>query len=226
MTPVIRFENVTRSYGDPANPDAQVVALDKVSFTINKGEFVAVTGPSGSGKSTLLHLVGLLDKPSSGKILVDGIDTSKMSDNKLARLRNQKIGFVFQQFNLLAKTAAIVNVELPLVYSGVAKLQRLQRAKEELEAVGLGDRLQNKPSQLSGGQQQRVVIARALVTGPSLLLADEPTGNLDSKTGTEILSLFDELHKKGVTIIMVTHDPNIARHANRQIIVKDGRIVS
>ncbi|KKS33101.1 MAG: ABC transporter related protein [Candidatus Amesbacteria bacterium GW2011_GWA2_42_12] len=226
MTPVIRFENVTRSYGDPANPDAQVVALDKVSFTINKGEFVAVTGPSGSGKSTLLHLVGLLDKPSSGKILVDGIDTSKMSDNKLARLRNQKIGFVFQQFNLLAKTAAIVNVELPLVYSGVAKLQRLQRAKEELEAVGLGDRLQNKPSQLSGGQQQRVAIARALVTGPSLLLADEPTGNLDSKTGTEILSLFDELHKKGVTIIMVTHDPNIARHANRQIIVKDGRIVS
>ena len=226
MTPVIRFENVTRSYGDPANPDAQVVALDKVSFTINKGEFVAVTGPSGSGKSTLLHLVGLLDKPSSGKILVDGIDTSKMSDNKLARLRNQKIGFVFQQFNLLAKTAAIVNVELPLVYSGVAKLQRLQRAKEELEAVGLGDRLQNKPSQLSGGQQQRVAIARALVTGPSLLLADEPTGNLDSKTGTEILSLFDELHKKGVTIIMVTHDPNIARHATRQIIVKDGRIVS
>ena len=167
-----------------------------------------------------------MDKPSSGKILVDGIDTSKMSDNKLARLRNQKIGFVFQQFNLLAKTAAIVNVELPLVYSGVAKLQRLQRAKEELEAVGLGDRLQNKPSQLSGGQQQRVAIARALVTGPSLLLADEPTGNLDSKTGTEILSLFDELHKKGVTIIMVTHDPNIARHANRQIIVKDGRIVS
>lgn len=224
MTAVIEFENVTRSYGDPANPDALVKALDGVSFKVEMGEFVAITGPSGSGKSTLLHLIGLLDKPSSGKIMVDGVDTSKMTDNKLAKLRNQKIGFVFQQFNLLAKTAAIVNVELPLVYRGIPSGKRREMAKLELEQVGLGDRLQNKPSQLSGGQQQRVAIARALVTEPSLLLADEPTGNLDSKTGTEILKLFRDLHTKGVTIVMVTHDPNIAKYAQRQISVKDGHI--
>lgn len=224
MTPVIEFENVIRSYGDPANPDALVKALDGVSFKVEMGEFVAITGPSGSGKSTLLHLIGLLDKPTSGKIMVDGVDTSKMTDNKLAKLRNQKIGFVFQQFNLLAKTAAIINVELPLVYRGIPSSKRREMAKSELEQVGLGDRLQNKPSQLSGGQQQRVAIARALVTSPSLLLADEPTGNLDSKTGVEILKLFDELHKKGVTIIMVSHDPNIAKHAQRQISVKDGHL--
>lgn len=224
MTPVIEFENVTRFYGDPANPDAQVKALDGVSFKVKIGEFVAITGPSGSGKSTLLHLIGLLDKPSSGKIMVDGVDTSKMTDNKLAKLRNQKIGFVFQQFNLLAKTAAIVNVELPLVYRGISSGKRREMAKSELEQVGLGDRLQNKPSQLSGGQQQRVAIARALVTSPSLLLADEPTGNLDSKTGTEILKLFRDLHTKGVTIVMVTHDPSIAKIASRKILVKDGRI--
>ncbi|MEK9200736.1 MAG: ABC transporter ATP-binding protein [Patescibacteria group bacterium] len=202
-----------------------VKALDNVSFEIKKGEFVAITGPSGSGKSTLLHLIGLLDKPTTGEILVDGEQASKLSDAKLAKLRNKKIGFVFQQFNLLKKTSALRNVELPLVYSGIRGKKREEMAKMELEKVGLGDRLNNTPAQLSGGQQQRVAIARALVTNPSLLLADEPTGNLDSKTGQEILQLFEELHKDGVTIVLVTHDPNIAKKAKRQIVIRDGRVV-
>lgn len=225
MTPVIQFKNVSRVYGDPNNEGTMVKALDNVSFEIKKGEFVAITGPSGSGKSTLLHLIGLLDKPTSGEILVDGELASELSDAKLAKLRNKKIGFVFQQFNLLKRTGALKNVELPLIYRGDPPSQRLRRAKEELESVGLGDRLNNSPAQLSGGQQQRVAIARALVTNPSLLLADEPTGNLDSKTGQEILQLFEKLHKNGVTIVLVTHDPNIAKKAKRQIVIRDGRVV-
>lgn len=223
--PVIEFNKVSRVYGDPNNPDTQVTALSEASFAVNSGEFVAITGPSGSGKSTVLNLVGLLDRPSSGHILVDGEDTVTFSDDRLAEFRNRKIGFVFQQFNLLPRTPAIVNVELPLVYQGVSKKDREQRATAQLTQVGLGDKLKNRQSQLSGGQQQRVAIARALVTNPSLLLADEPTGNLDSKTGAAILQLFKDLHKQGITIIMVTHDGEIAKQAERIIMVKDGRIV-
>jgi putative ABC transport system ATP-binding protein len=223
--PVIEFVKVGREYGNPNEGGAVVKVLCDVSFKVYSGEFVAITGPSGSGKSTLLHLIGLLDRQSGGEILVDGVETSKLNDGQLAKLRNKKIGFVFQQFNLLAKTPAMSNVELPLLYQGMPRAKRLELCKKELEAVGLGERLYNKPSQLSGGQQQRVAIARALVTSPSLLLADEPTGNLDSKSGTDILKLFDDLHEKGVTIVMVTHDPNIAAHAKRQIMIKDGEIV-
>jgi putative ABC transport system ATP-binding protein len=224
-TPVIEFVDVGKEYGNPNEGGTVVEALSEATFAVHKGEFVAITGPSGSGKSTLLHLIGLLDRPSKGKIFVDGVEIGQLKDNDLAKLRNKKLGFVFQQFNLLSKTAAIRNVELPLVYAGVSGGERYARAKKELEAVGLGDRLGNKPSQLSGGQQQRVAIARALVTNPSLLLADEPTGNLDTKSGIEIMKLFEELHNKGVTTILVTHNPEIAAQADRQIIIKDGRIV-
>lgn len=223
---VVKFENVSRTYGNPNNGGIIIKALDQVSFEICPGEYVAITGPSGSGKSTLLHLVGLLDRQTDGDIYIDGVETDQLNDNQLAKLRNEKIGFVFQQFNLLRKTGAIKNVELPLVYRGELPALRLQRAKEELVAVGLGDRLNNTPSQLSGGQQQRVAIARALVTNPSLLLADEPTGNLDSKSGEDVMKLFEDLHKKGVTIVLVTHDRDIAARTKRQIIMKDGKIVS
>ena len=222
--PVVRFENVSRVYGDPNDAETVVKALDEVSFEIFKGEYVAITGPSGSGKSTLLHLLGLLDRQTSGDIFIDGVETDKLNDSQLAKLRNQKIGFVFQQFNLLRRTAAWKNVELPLIYSNVRPKERRERATRELETVGLGTRLNNMPSQLSGGQQQRVAIARALVTNPAILLADEPTGNLDSKSGAAIMQLFEELHQKGVTVVMVTHDPDKAKLADRQIIVKDGRV--
>ncbi len=223
--PVVKFENVNKVYGNPNNGGVAIKALDDASFEITSGEYVAIMGPSGSGKSTLLHLVGLLDRQSTGEILVDGVETDKLSDNQLAKLRNQKIGFIFQQFNLLRKTSAIRNVELPLIYRQESPTNRLRRAKEELVAVGLGDRLKNTPGQLSGGQQQRVAIARALVTNPSLILADEPTGNLDSKSGDEIMKLFEELHKKGVTIVVVTHDSDVAAKADRQILIRDGRII-
>jgi putative ABC transport system ATP-binding protein len=222
--PVIEFVKVNKEYGNPNEGGQIVEALSEASFAVNKGEFVAITGPSGSGKSTLLHLVGLLDRPTNGKIYVDGVEINDLNENQLAKLRNEKIGFVFQQFNLLARTAAIRNVELPLIYRGISGSQRWEMAKKELEAVGLGDRMNNKPSQLSGGQQQRVAIARALVTRPSLLLADEPTGNLDTKSGVEIMKLFEELHKKGVTVVLVTHNPEIAEQADRQIIIRDGKI--
>ncbi len=225
QTPVIQFKNVSRVYGNPADPNLQVKALDDISFEVKKGEFVAITGPSGSGKSTLLNLIGLLDRPSEGEILVDGTNIKSMNDNQLAGLRNKKIGFVFQQFNLLPRTPSVVNVELPLIYQGIGKGERERRSKEQLAKVGLEGKVMNKPAQLSGGQQQRVAIARALVTNPSLLLADEPTGNLDSKTGQQILQLFKELYKEGMTIVMVTHDPDIAHEAHRQIVVRDGRIV-
>jgi putative ABC transport system ATP-binding protein len=224
--PVIEFHNVGKEYGDPNEGGTVVEALAEATFKINRGEFVAITGPSGSGKSTLLHLIGLLDKPSFGKIFVDGVEISNLSENKMAKMRNEKIGFVFQQFNLLPKTAAIMNVELPLIYRGMKQKERDERAKKELMAVGLGDRMNNKPSQLSGGQQQRVAIARALVTEPSLLLADEPTGNLDTKSGVEIMNIFEELHKKGVTIVLVTHNPELAGQADRQLIIRDGKIVN
>lgn len=223
--PVVEFVKVGKEYGNPNEGGTVVEALADASFAIHRGEFVAITGPSGSGKSTLLHLIGLLDKPSTGEIFVDGVEISKLSENQMAKMRNEKIGFVFQQFNLLAKTAAVRNVELPLVYRGIGQKQRAEMAKKELVAVGLGDRLNNKPSQLSGGQQQRVAIARALVTNPSLLLADEPTGNLDTKSGIEIMKMFEELHKKGVSVVLVTHNSEIAEQADRQIVIKDGRIV-
>ncbi len=224
-TPVIEFRDVGKEYGNPNEGGTVVEALAEASFEIHKGEFVAITGPSGSGKSTLLHLIGLLDRPSKGKIFVDGTEIMNLKDDQLARLRNEKIGFVFQQFNLLPKTPAIRNVELPLVYRGMGAGERHDRAKKELGAVGLGDRLNNKPSQLSGGQQQRVAIARALVTNPSLLLADEPTGNLDTKSGIEIMKLFEDLHERGVTLVLVTHNPDLAGQADRQIVIKDGQIV-
>lgn len=223
--PVVEFRNVSRIYGDRTNGTNLITALDDVTFKISRGEFLAITGPSGSGKSTLLHLIGLLDKQSEGKILIDGVDTGKLKEEEMARLRNKKIGFVFQQFNLLRATPAIRNVELPLIYGGVRAKERSELAKAELIKVGLGDRLTNRPSQLSGGQQQRVAIARALVTNPSLILADEPTGNLDSKTGADIIDLFHELHKSGVTVVLVTHDREVASRARRQIVIKDGKIV-
>ncbi len=226
VTPVIQFVNVSRLYGNPNDATTAVRALDNVSFAIKPGEFVAIVGPSGSGKSTLLHLLGLLDRQSEGEIFVDGVNTTKLSENQLAKLRNQKIGFVFQQFNLLRRTPAIINVELPLIYRGTPATVRRQKSSKILEKVGLSDRLNNIPSQLSGGQQQRVAIARALVTEPSLILADEPTGNLDSKSGEEIMRLFEKLHDEGATIVMVTHDPDLAKRAKRQIMVKDGKIVS
>jgi putative ABC transport system ATP-binding protein len=223
--PVIEFVNVGKEYGNPNEGGSVVEALAEASFKVEKGDFVAITGPSGSGKSTLLHLVGLLDRPTTGKIFVDGVEINQLSENQLAKLRNEKIGFVFQQFNLLAKTAAIKNVELPLVYRGIGRNERWERAKKELESVGLGDRMGNKPSQLSGGQQQRVAIARALVTNPSLVLADEPTGNLDTKSGVEIMKLFEDLNNRGVTVVLVTHNPELAAEAKRQIIIRDGKIV-
>jgi putative ABC transport system ATP-binding protein len=223
--PVVKFENVSKEYGNPNEGGTVVEALADTSFEIHKGEFVAITGPSGSGKSTLLHLIGLLDKPSTGKIYVDGSEISRLTDNQMAKMRNEKIGFVFQQFNLLPKTAAIRNVELPLVYRGIGPGARQEMAKAELMDVGLGERMNNKPSQLSGGEQQRVAIARALVTKPSLLLADEPTGNLDTKSGVEIMKLFEDLHQRGVTVVLVTHNPELAIQTDRQIVIRDGRIV-
>lgn len=222
-TPVVEFKNVSRVY----HLGGEVIrAVDRVSFTVFPGEFVAITGQSGSGKSTLLHLIGLLDSPTSGQIFIDGGDVSTMNNQQLAKMRNAKIGFVFQQFNLLSKTSAWRNVELPLLYRGVGARQREKMAKESLQKVGLEQRFYNTPAQLSGGQQQRVAIARALVGHPSLLLADEPTGNLDSKTGEGIIKLFKDLHQEGATIILVTHDINIGRQAKRQIGVRDGRIIN
>ncbi len=214
--------NISKTY---RMDGVEFTAISHASFTINEGEYVAIMGPSGSGKSTLMHILGCLDRPTTGTLMVDGHDSASSSDIELARIRNQKIGFVFQQFNLLRKTSSLANVELPLVYAGVPARERRARAKTQLEEVGLGDKLDNFPSQLSGGQQQRVAIARALVTNPKLLLADEPTGNLDSKSGAEILGLFDDLHKNGRTIIVVTHDEMIAKRARRIIRIKDGKIV-
>lgn len=222
MSALIELSNVKKSYklGD----DVTVDALRGVNLQIKKGEFVAIVGPSGSGKSTLMHMIGILDKPTTGTISLDGRDIGKLNEESLAVLRNKYIGFVFQAFNLLTKTSARDNVELPLIYSGDKKEVRSKKAEEELIRVGLGERLDHTPSQLSGGQQQRVAIARALVTKPSLILADEPTGNLDSKSGAEILELLKSLNKAGNTIVLVTHDMDIAKNAKRVVEIRDGVI--
>ncbi|MGD8377695.1 MAG: ABC transporter ATP-binding protein [Acidobacteriota bacterium] len=203
----------------------KVHALAGVSLDIEKGEFVSIMGPSGSGKSTLMNLLGCLDTASSGSYKLNGQETASLDDNQLAEIRNREIGFIFQTFNLLARTTALQNVELPLIYSGVPRSERQARAREALEKVKLGDRMDHQPNQLSGGQRQRVAVARALVTHPSILLADEPTGNLDSKTTEEMLALFEDLHRQGHTLIIVTHEDDIASRAPRAIRLRDGKIV-
>ncbi|MEO0114983.1 MAG: ABC transporter ATP-binding protein [candidate division WOR-3 bacterium] len=219
---LIRTENITKVY---SLGKTVVEALRGITLTIEQGEYVAIMGPSGSGKSTLMHLLGCLDTPTSGKYYFEGKDISTLNDLELAALRNQKVGFVFQTFNLLPRLTALENVELPLVYVGVNKRLRQKRAQAMLERVGLADRLSHRPNELSGGEMQRVAIARALVNTPSVLLADEPTGNLDSKTGAEIMKIFDTLANEGNTIILVTHDQNIARYAKRVIHIVDGKII-
>jgi putative ABC transport system ATP-binding protein len=202
----------------------KIFALNGVNLTIEQGEYVAIMGPSGSGKSTLMNIIGCLDTPSSGSYVLDGVPVETLNDDELAAIRNRKIGFVFQTFNLLARTTALQNVELPLVYAKIPRAERRRLAEEALVAVGLGDRMGHQPNELSGGQRQRVAIARALVNKPSLLLADEPTGNLDSQTGREILDLFHELHAHGNSIIMVTHEDDVAREAARVIHIRDGKV--
>jgi putative ABC transport system ATP-binding protein len=204
--------------------DEQIHALRGVSIQIQRGEYVAIMGPSGSGKSTLMNLIGCLDTPTKGTYLLNGKEVSQMNDNELARIRNEEIGFVFQTFNLLPRATALHNVELPLVYAGIAKKDRIERAKAALEKVELTPRMHHRPNELSGGQRQRVAIARALVNNPSILLADEPTGNLDSKTGVEIMALFDRLHSAGNTIVLVTHEADIAAHAHRVVSIRDGGV--
>lgn len=221
--PLVKLFHVGKSY--PLSENLQLHALKNLSLTINKGEFTAVMGPSGSGKSTLMNILGLLDQPTSGKYELDGQDISDLTENEAAKLRNKKIGFIFQSFNLLSRTSALDNVALPLIYSGVSKNERIRKAKETLEQVSLGDKLDSKPNQLSGGQQQRVAIARSLVNNPEIILADEPTGNLDSKTSQEIMQLFKKLNKEGRTIILITHERDIAKYAKRIIKIKDGEVV-
>jgi putative ABC transport system ATP-binding protein len=218
---IIQAEDLWRTYQMGAE---EILALRGVSFQIQKGEYVAVMGPSGSGKSTLMNLIGCLDTPSKGRYVLRGKVVSEMNDDELAAVRNREIGFVFQTFNLLPRATALHNVELPLVYAGIPKEKRIEQAKHALEMVDLADRMTHKPNELSGGQRQRVAVARALVMNPSILLADEPTGNLDTATGEEIMRLFERLHDEGNTIILVTHEKDIADHARRTISIRDGRI--
>ncbi len=223
MTPLIQLENLQRVYHVGAE---DVHALDGIDLVIEDGEYVAIMGPSGSGKSTLMNIVGCLDTPTGGRYLLKGREVSSLSDDELARVRNEEIGFVFQTFNLLARADALHNVELPLIYAGVPPRDRRHRAEEALVSVGLGDRMKHRPNELSGGQRQRVAIARALVNRPSLLLADEPTGNLDSRTGDEIMALVGRIHQAGRTIVLVTHEEYIADQAKRIIRLRDGRVES
>ena len=219
---VLEARDVSKSY---VLDEVVVNALQSVDLEVRRGEMLAIMGPSGSGKSTLMHIVGLLDHPTTGTVTIDGEDVSGMAPNALAAVRNKRIGFVFQSFNLLARTTAQTNVELPLVYAGVSGSERVRRAREALERVGLGERLGHMPNQLSGGQQQRVAIARALVTEPSIVLADEPTGNLDSKSGVAVMKILQDLNAQGITVVLVTHDARVARHAQRVVHIADGRIV-
>src|SRR5215203_4970279 len=220
---LLHAENLTRRYG---RGDAAVTALQNTSFQVAQGEFVAVMGPSGSGKSTLMNLIGLLDRPTSGTLVLAGERTTRLGHDRLAALRNRRIGFVFQSYNLLARNTTIENVEMPLVYSGLRKSKRKARARAALEEVGLVHRIQHWPGELSGGEQQRVAIARALVGDPAIILADEPTGALDSRTGLSILALFQRLNRDGRTMIVVTHDEHVARHARRILKLQDGQLVS
>jgi putative ABC transport system ATP-binding protein len=220
---LIRLEDVTKVY---RMGDVEVQALRGVSLAIGEGEFVAIMGASGSGKSTLMNIIGCLDRPTSGRYLLAGREVSRMSRSQLAEVRNQALGFVFQSFNLLARTSALDNVELPLLYAGVGGSERHARSAEALRRVGLGERLEHHPAQMSGGQQQRVAIARALVSRPRVILADEPTGNLDSHTAAEIMGLFQELWREGITLVLVTHEPDFAAYASRVIQIKDGLLQS
>jgi putative ABC transport system ATP-binding protein len=222
MTALIDCRNLVKTY---SMGDVTIRALDGVSLTIEAGEYVAIMGSSGSGKSTFMNLLGALDRPTSGLLQVAGEDLGNLGPEGVARFRNRTIGFVFQQFNLLARTSAVENVALPLVYAGVPHAERRQRALARLEQLGLGERTDHQPSQLSGGQQQRVAIARALVNDPKILLADEPTGALDSKTSDDIMAIFDQLNREGITVILVTHEQEVADHARRQIVFRDGRVV-
>ena len=219
--PLIETRDLWKTY---VMGDEEIHALKGVSISIERGEYVAIMGPSGSGKSTLMNLIGCLDTPSKGTYLLNDKEVSQMNDNELARIRNEEIGFVFQTFNLLPRATALHNVELPLVYAGIGKKERLEQAKAAIEKVELTHRMTHKPNELSGGQRQRVAIARALVNNPSILLADEPTGNLDSKTGVEIMALFARLHEAGNTIIVVTHEADIAAYAHRVIAIRDGQV--
>jgi putative ABC transport system ATP-binding protein len=218
---IITIEHIAKIYQVGSE---EVHALADISLKIDKGEYVAIMGPSGSGKSTLMNILGCLDTPTKGIYNFNGVDVSQMNDNELAQIRNKEIGFVFQTFNLLPRSDALHNVELPLIYAGIPSAERKERAKEALEHVGLADRIHHKPNELSGGQRQRVAIARALVTRPSIILADEPTGNLDTKTGEDIMALFNEIYEQGNTIILVTHEEYIAEHAERILRIRDGLI--
>jgi len=221
--PVIICEDITKTY---VNGDVGTTVLNKVSFTINSGEFVAIMGPSGSGKSTIMSILGLLDSPTTGKYILDGKDVSKLSDDELAQIRAKKIGFVFQSFNLLPRASVIKNVQLPLVYSGIPYSQRMAMAQKSLERANMEEnRYSNLSNQLSGGQMQRVAIARALINDPALILADEPTGNLDQKTGGTVLETFKELNREGRTMVLITHDEEVAKHATRIIEIRDGNII-
>lgn len=220
---LIEIQDLTKNY---AIGDNEVAALRDINLTIDRNEYVAIMGPSGSGKSTLMNILGCLDTPSSGRYIFKDVDVSSLDDDALSAMRNREIGFIFQNFNLLPRLTALQNVELPLIYSGVAASERKQRALRSLERVGLSERVAHRPGELSGGQRQRVAIARALVTNPGILLADEPTGALDSKTGDDIMRLFDELHREGNTIILITHEQEIADYAHRMIYIKDGMIHS
>ena len=220
---MIHVEELSKIY---ANGAIEVKALHEVSFHVNKGEYVSIMGASGSGKTTLLHILGCLDKSNSGTYVLDGVNVSKLKDKDFATIRNQKIGFVFQAFNLLPKLSILENVELPMLYAGIKAKERRERALEALEKVGLGDRVRHKPNEISGGQKQRVAIARALVNKPAIILADEPTGNLDSKSSKEIMQIFKDLNDEGATIVMVTHEDEIAAHTKRKVVFRDGRIIN